>query len=80
MTQIVVAVNKLESVNFSQERYDDIVEILTGYLKHCGFKPQDTYYVPISALSDENVSRKATEPDLVSWYGADKPCLIEVLD
>ena len=71
VTQIVVAVNKLESVDFSQDRYDDIVEILKGYLKKCGFKIQDTYFVPISALSDENVSRKATDPALTSWYGAD---------
>ena len=45
-----------------------------------GFLEKDIYFVPISAIDDENVTRKATDERLISWYGNDRPCLIEVLD
>ena len=63
--------NKMENVDFSEERYQEIKEMVSTYLKSIGFKPADTCFVPVSALTDENVTRKATDPRLSSWYGAD---------
>ncbi len=36
--------------------------------------------MPISAISGENVARKADDPRLKSWYGPDKESLIDILD
>mmetsp|Transcript_22469 Transcript_22469/g.30065 ORF Transcript_22469/g.30065 Transcript_22469/m.30065 type:complete len:315 (+) Transcript_22469:750-1694(+) len=80
VTQLVVALNKMERVEFSQERYEEIKEQVLPYLVRKGFKQGDIYFVPISAITDENVTRKASDERLTSWYGTDSPCLIDVLD
>lgn len=80
MTQIVVAVNKMENVEFSEERYNFIKDQVEEYLIKIGFKRTDIYFVPISAINDENVTEKATNELLTSWHGTDKPCLLEILD
>ena len=46
----------------------------------CGFKQDDIYFVPISAILGENVTAKASDARLTSWYGEDSPTLIDVLD
>ena len=78
--QLIVVMNKMENVGFKEERYLEIKEMVSTYLKSIGFKAADTSFIPISALTDENVTRKATEPRLTSWYGTDQPCLLELLD
>ena len=45
-----------------------------------GFKEQDVYFVPISALIGENVCDKARDERLTAWYGTDSNTLIDVLD
>lgn len=37
-------------------------------------------FIPISGLTGENLCERSTDERLLSWYGADSPCLIEVLD
>ena len=80
VTQLIVAMNKMEMCDFSKERYDTIKEQVLPYLKRVGFKPADIVFVPISGLLGENLIKKATEEKLNSWYGNDKPCLIDLLD
>ena len=78
--QLIVVMNKMENVEFKEERYQEIKDQIQPYLASIGFKADDTYFVPVSALTDENVTSKATNPLLTSWYGNDQPCLLEILD
>jgi translation elongation factor EF-1alpha len=34
----------------------------------------------MSGLAGENLCERSKDPRLLSWYGEDSPCLIEVLD
>ena len=43
-----VAVNKLDTVKWSQERFEEIVGKLKQFLKQVGFKEADVRYVPCS--------------------------------
>ena len=43
-----VAVNKLDTVKWSQDRFDEIVAKLKQFLKQVGFKDSDVRYVPCS--------------------------------
>ena len=46
--------------------------------QEAGFPKDSITFVPISGLTGENLSSKATDPSLTSWY--DGPTLIEILD
>ena len=73
--QMIVAVNKMDEVNYSESRYLEIKEEVSAYLKRVGYKPSDIPFVPISGWVGENMTEKC---DKMSWY--DGPTLIEALD
>lgn len=77
VSQICVAVNKLDNENWSQERFDEIVGKLKVFLKQAGFKDSDVSYVPCSGLTGENLVKPATEEHLVKWFKG--PTLLEVV-
>ena len=78
--QLIVVFNKMEFVDYDEARYLEIKELVEPYLISIGFKKNDLYFVPVSAIQGENLTEKATNENLISWYGEDSPCLIDVLD
>jgi elongation factor 1 alpha-like protein len=76
--QLIVAVNKLDAVDFSKERFDFIKGTLQPFLKQCGFKDGSLQWVPVSAGEGQNLTMASTEPALKAWYNG--PCLIELVD
>ncbi|MDQ6814133.1 MAG: GTP-binding protein [Bacteroidota bacterium] len=60
---IVVAINKMDLVDYSQDVYNNIVIDYTGVAKSLGLK--DVKYIPISALNGDNIVDKS---DNLSWY------------
>ena len=75
--QLVVAVNKMDdkSVNYSQDRYNEIVKEIGSYLKTVGFNDEKVTFVPISAENGDSMIEKS---DNMPWY--EGPTLIAVLD
>ncbi|XP_032528780.2 protein HBS1 [Danaus plexippus] len=78
VNQLAVAVNKLDTNNWSQERFNEITTKLKSFLKQAGFKDSDVTYVPCSGLTGENLVKSTTEVELLKWY--DGPCLLDVID
>uniref|UniRef100_A0A8C1ML76 HBS1-like protein n=1 Tax=Cyprinus carpio TaxID=7962 RepID=A0A8C1ML76_CYPCA len=78
VTQLAVAVNKMDQVNWYQERFRDIVSKLGHFLKQAGFKDSDVFYIPTSGLSGENLTTRSKVADLTAWYTG--PCLLEQID
>lgn len=76
--QMAVAVNKLDTSNWSQERFNEIVKKLKLFLKQAGFKDTDVTYIPCSGLTGENLVKPPREPELLKWYSG--PCLLDVID
>src|SRR5439155_15778479 len=56
---VVVAVNKMDLVNFSQERFEEIKEQYTGFVAKLGI--QDVQFIPLSALRGDNVVDKSSK-------------------
>lgn len=77
MSQLGVVINKMDTVNWSKERFDEIVGKLRLFLRQAGFKEKDVTYIPCSGMSGENLVKSPTEPQLLSWY--DGPTLINVI-
>ncbi|XP_023933993.1 protein HBS1 [Bicyclus anynana] len=78
VNQLAVAVNKLDTSNWSQERFNEITKKLKAFLKQAGFKDSDVTFVPCSGLTGENLVKAPTEAELLSWYSG--PCLLDVID
>ncbi|KAK3349987.1 P-loop containing nucleoside triphosphate hydrolase protein [Lasiosphaeria hispida] len=67
VSRIIVAINKLDTVDWSQERFDEIRHQVAGFLSATGFQAKNTTFVPVSGLNGDNLVRKSSDP-AVSWY------------
>jgi len=66
--QIIVAVNKLDTMNWSKDRFDEIKNRLIGFLTStAGFSKNNISFIPCSGLIGENLVKRENE-DLCSWY------------
>jgi bifunctional enzyme CysN/CysC len=61
---VVVAVNKMDLVDYSQEVYDAIVADYTDFAEKLGI--HDLTFIPMSALEGDNVVSRSERLD---WYG-----------
>ena len=83
---LVVAVNKMDLVEYSQERFNELVAEFEGFaekLNGTGTKSgglgRDITYIPISALNGDNVVDRSRSMD---WYDDDPthPTLLDLLE
>jgi sulfate adenylyltransferase large subunit len=73
---IVVAVNKMDLVNYKEEVFDAIREDFTDFFEQLGdVRPPHLYFIPVSALEGDNVVRRTTA---MPWY--EGPSLLELLE
>ncbi|XP_038195752.1 HBS1-like protein isoform X1 [Arvicola amphibius] len=78
VTQLAVAVNKMDQVNWQQERFQEITGKLGHFLKQAGFKESDVAFIPTSGLSGENLITRSQSRELTTWYKGS--CLLEQID
>jgi elongation factor 1 alpha-like protein len=77
VSRVIVAVNKLDTVNWSKERFDEITHQVTGFLTATGFQPKNVSFVPVSGLHGDNLVNRSTNP-AASWYQG--PTIVEELE
>lgn len=70
---VVVAINKMDLVDYSQDRYNNIVIDFASIAKTLGL--QDVTYLPISALNGDNIVDRSSS---LPWY--EGPALLELLE
>jgi elongation factor 1-alpha len=75
--QLIVAVNKMDdkSVNFGQDRYEEIKKEVSAFIKKVGYNPEKVDFVPISGWNGDNMIEKSAN---LGWYKG--PTLLEALD
>jgi len=69
VSRLVIIVNKMEhqSVCWAQERYQEIKDEITKFLKKLRFDQNRVDWIPVSALSKENIMAGIVHPS-GSWY------------
>ncbi|KAJ8522995.1 hypothetical protein ONZ45_g508 [Pleurotus djamor] len=80
VSQVVVAVNKLDMVQWDKDRYDTICGFLRPFLVQSGFQPSKTKFAPVGAMQGVNLV-SLDGPDakiLKAWYKG--PTLVDLLD
>jgi sulfate adenylyltransferase subunit 1 len=70
---IIVAVNKMDLVNYSQDVYNNILIDYAAVAKSLNLK--DIAYIPISALNGDNIVDKSTH---LNWYQGET--LLDILE
>jgi len=75
VNQIIIAVNKMDVVNFDQAKFNKVKEDVSALLKTVGFNPANVAFIPISAFQGENVVKKSAK---MPWYTG--PTLVEQFD
>jgi elongation factor 1-alpha len=77
--QLIVGVNKMDSADYSEARYNEIKNEVSAYLTKVGFKVDNPknpiFFVPISGFQGENMIERS---DKMPWYKG--PYLVEALD
>jgi len=63
--QIVVAISKMDAVDYSQKRFNEISEKTKELLKTIGYPVEHVPFVPISGLRGDNVFKKSRN---MPWY------------
>merc|ERR1712071_412695 len=73
--QMIVVCNKMDNVNWAENRYNEIQREVSGYLKKVGYNPKNIPFVPISGFHGDNMVDRT---DKMPWYKG--PTLLEALD
>jgi elongation factor 1-alpha len=63
------------SVNYSEERYNEIVDEGTNFLKKIGFNTEKIPFIPISGWTGDNMLERSEN---LKWYKG--PILVEALN
>ncbi|MFB6175386.1 MAG: translation elongation factor EF-1 subunit alpha [Candidatus Nanohalobium sp.] len=73
--QLVVAVNKMDLVDYEEDGFNDIKDEVSQMIQGVGYDTSDIDFVPISSFDGEGVAESSDE---MGWY--DGPSLLEALD
>jgi bifunctional enzyme CysN/CysC len=73
LRQLLVVINKMDRVGFSQHRFDEVCDELQAFLG--GIHTESVFLVPVSAKLGDNVAERSSN---MAWY--EGPTIIEALD
>jgi translation elongation factor TU len=73
LQQVVVVINKMDLVDYSEARFQEVGKEVTGLLE--GFRIRPSYTIPISAFTGANVAAPSKS---LPWYTG--PTILEALD
>jgi elongation factor 1-alpha len=63
--KLIVGVNKMDAVDWSEQRFTEIKEEMTKMITQAGFKPKQVAFIPYSGFKGENLVEKT---DKMPWY------------
>lgn len=65
LEKMVVAVNKMDTINYDKKKFDIIVADVKKMLLAMGYDMKNIQFVPVSAMKGDNVSKKSEN---MRWY------------
>ncbi|MDI9619020.1 translation elongation factor EF-1 subunit alpha [Methanothermobacter sp.] len=75
INQLIVAINKMDLVNYDEEKFNALKDEVAALIKTVGYKPSDVEFIPLSAFEGDNITAKS---DKTAWYKG--KTLVEALD
>jgi sulfate adenylyltransferase subunit 1 len=76
----IVAVNKMDLVDYSEAKFNEIVSSFDEMMTSIGIKPSQIFYIPVSALAGDNVVNRGDQQqsDNMPWY--EGATIMEILE
>ncbi|KAL3475608.1 P-loop containing nucleoside triphosphate hydrolase protein [Aspergillus californicus] len=65
--RIIVAVNKMDTVQWDKDRFEEIEQQVSAFLTTAGFQAKNISFVPCSGISGDNINRRSEDAN-VTWY------------
>ena len=75
INQLIIAINKMDIVDYSEDKFNELKEEVSNLIKTVGFNPADVPFIPLSAFQGDNITEASSN---TSWYKG--PTLLEALD
>ncbi|KAI9596797.1 P-loop containing nucleoside triphosphate hydrolase protein [Syncephalis fuscata] len=66
--QLIVAINKMDTVDWSATRFNEIKEQLNAYLIQTGFKSNSISFIPCSGMNGVNLLDQGRKEPGLEWY------------
>ena len=63
--QLIVAVNKMDTNKWSEDRFNEIVKEVSNFIKKVGYNPKTVAFVPISGWHGDNMLEPSTN---MPWF------------
>ncbi|MCX6768021.1 MAG: translation elongation factor EF-1 subunit alpha [Candidatus Micrarchaeota archaeon] len=73
--QFIVAINKMDAVNYDRVKYEETKQALSAKIKPMGYPVDKIPFIPVSAYMGDNIVKKS---DKTPWYSG--PTLNEAFD
>lgn len=75
INDIIVAINKMDTVDYDQNRFNEVKEQVEKILKGIGYDPSKIPFIPTSAYNGDNIAKKGEK---TTWYEGE--IVLEALD
>lgn len=75
INQLIVAINKMDLVNYDEEKFNALKEDVSNLIKTVAYKPEEIDFIPLSAFVGDNITKLS---DKTPWYKG--PTLVETLN
>ncbi len=75
LKQLIVAVNKMDEVQYDEKKYNEVKGGINKLLTSVGYKAEQVKYIPVSAWVGDNVVKKSEK---LKWFSGST--LIDALD
>ncbi|MCO5546824.1 hypothetical protein L7F22_000260 [Adiantum nelumboides] len=59
--QLIVAVNKMDTTKYSEDRFNEIIKETSAFIKKVGYNPKTVAFVPISGWHGDNMIEPTTQ-------------------
>jgi len=72
---IAVLINKMDTVNFAEDKFNKVKDDVSAILKMAGYKIEDVHFIAGSGFYGENITKKSAK---MPWYKG--PTVLEQID
>jgi elongation factor 1-alpha len=75
INQLIIGINKMDLVDYSEEKFNQLKEDVSDLIKTVAYKPKDINFIPLSAFEGDNITNPSEN---TPWYKG--PSLVKALD
>ena len=75
INQLIIAINKMDVVDYSEDKFNELKDEISKLIASVGFKPSEVPFIPVSAFEGDNITEKSSN---TPWYKGNT--LVQELD